>query len=665
MHPSFAACARCDRSFPIQNGVLDVRLTKDGYYDSPLKQSDMQRINEQFSRLPWNDSLGQFLQLSGDVPLWLDKIVDEGRYAWKIFLGLRPGTRLLDYGCNLGTSTKNLAPHFAQTYALEQTFENAVFTRKRLDRSNPDDDITVAVCEYSQQLPLQDACIDVAVATDVLELADEGNPSESESGGTLQRLWQGLRSLYVRRKPRLQQLALLREFNRVLAPDGEMFIRCGNRLDYRQFTDSSDKTTQVLTSILPRSLADLLPLPTDRQLQPRYLHTLWGYRRLLKQAGFSSIQFIAFFEDDNLSEELRPGPGKFPLWSPLPYTGWKQYLKHSPYLAQNFGIIARKGNDTHPRLEDMIAEQISRKLGLEPARFRTQHYLVSRKGKLIFRAACAEQELFVRLPLTLHAAAAELHNHSTLEWLHTNKPALSGLFPRPVLQGNIQQQIFFAETAVPGAPLVDLLKQQGEPVQCLRTGLEFLIGLNDSSTKAAPPLSGSAYERLVLDPLHNMSSLVTPDKLNQLQAFFSQRLENKRLPRGLMHGDYGARNILLEGDAVSGLLDWEESDKDGLPAIDAICLVFSCYSRLGDGFKGGLSLVEMARRVDYFKDYLPALDEYYRRTDVDEECHEGLVLLYWVQVISHRVSLGRTIGNTSSELMVQRIVNRILDAPAV
>jgi hypothetical protein len=115
---SMAACARCDRSFPIQNDVVDFRLTEDSYYKNPLQQADMHRINEQFSLLPWSETLGQFLQLSGDVPLWLDKIVDEGRYAWKIFLGLRPGTRLLDYGCNLGASTKNLAPHFAQTYAV-------------------------------------------------------------------------------------------------------------------------------------------------------------------------------------------------------------------------------------------------------------------------------------------------------------------------------------------------------------------------------------------------------------------------------------------------------------------------------------------------------------------------------------------------------------------
>ena len=132
-----------------------------------------------------------------------------------------------------------------------------------------------------------------------------------------------------------------------------------------------------------------------------------------------------------------------------------------------------------------------------------------------------------------------------------------------------------------------------------------------------------------------------------------------------MHGDYGARNILLQNARVSGLLDWEGADKDGLPAIDAICLVFSCYSRLGRGFKAGLSLVEMASRAEYFSEYLPALDEYYRITGVDPKCHEGLVLLYWVHVIDHRVKLGRTIRNTSSELMVQRIVREILNTMTI
>lgn len=657
---STASCLRCDSCFPFESGVIDLRLTRDNHYDNPLKQSDMLKINERFSRLAWNETLGQFLQLSGEPQVWLDNIMDEGRFASKVYLRLISGGRLLDYGCKMGASTKNLAPHFAQTYAIEQTFENAVFTRQRLDQSNADDDITVVACENYQQIPLQDSSIDVVVANHVLESAGECTLPKSDPSNAQSKWRQALSSRFAKRASRLDQLSLLQEMNRVLEPDGQLFLLCTNQFDYKQFTDSNSDWRQITKSIL-RLLFAKLGLLTEHNPN---LHTLWEYQRLLKRAGFTQIDFVAIFENDDASEEMRPGPGKFQFWLPPRQESWKKRIKRNPYLAQRFGIIARKTKGVCERLEDKIGYQVSKALGSELADFRTTNYLVSRKGKLIFRATCAGQDLFIRVPLTRHAAEAELHNHSTLLWLQANKSTLSNLFPRPISDGCIAKQVYFSESAVTGRPLVDVLKQQGEPERCLRAGLDFLSKLNERNDSPPPRLSGSAYQRLVTEPLQNINSLVNDDEHRELTAFFSSRLENKRITRGLVHGDYSARNILLENGRVSGLLDWEESDYDGLPALDAICLVFSCYSRLGEGFKGGLSLVEMARRNTCFSRYLPELDDYYRRTQVDENCHEGLVLLYWVQVISHRVRLGRTVGNVSSDLMVDKIVRSILDFSA-
>jgi aminoglycoside phosphotransferase (APT) family kinase protein len=413
--------------------------------------------------------------------------------------------------------------------------------------------------------------------------------------------------------------------------------------------------------VLPRVLANLISLVRTGKPARRYQHTIQGYRKLLRQSGFEQIEFVAFHQDDNLCEVIRPGPGQFPFWSPPPCSGWKQKIKQTAFFAPNFGILARKQIRRNPSLEESLVDYIVHELGLKREHVQTKHYLVSPKGKLIVRAMCGEQELYIRLPLNDQATGAERRNHTRLEWLKEHRRGMVGYFPNPILKGCVAGKEFFVESAVYGTPILNLLKKQRSASDSLRMGMDLLVDLAEPSTATQPHLDGQAYERLVSKPLQALATLITPDEMTRLQEFFKVRLEDRQLPRGLLHGDFSARNILAERGAVSGLLDWEESDTDGIPALDAICLTLSCYRRLGTETDRGDSLLDLARRRGYFGDYLKELDLYYRRTGTDESCHEGLVSLFWIQVMSHRVRLGRTVRNTSDERYVKHVVAQMLE----
>ena len=116
----------------------------------------------------------------------------------------------------------------------------------------------------------------------------------------------------------------------------------------------------------------------------------------------------------------------------------------------------------------------------------------------------------------------------------------------------------------------------------------------------------------------------------------------------------------INGRKVSGVIDWEESDDDGIPSLDAICLVFSCYSQLSDKFRGTESLLEMSKMHRNFAPYIEPLQLYYDKTDVDPGLHEGLVLLYWLNVVSHRLDLGQAIKGSRYGQLTQQIVDKIL-----
>ena len=629
-----SACLKCQHSFPLTNGVIDFRVDPMKDHNYPLSREDMERLNRQFSSHSWKEILGNFLECTEDAPRWLDELVDDGRYAWKIFLNLGSGMTLLNASGNLGTTTANLAPHFERVYTLNPSYQNAVFTRKRLDLSSSKESVSVLVAQEDGRLPLISGCVDIAIFDGILDGSSKGG----------------------------EQLAVLQELSRVTSQDGSLFIRCGNRLNYKQIDSIFSEAAEGNTSrSITRTLANLLRQVKNRIRTKNHRHTIYGYRKLLKSAGFHHVEFVTFHPDDNQSEEVRPGPGNFPLWTPLSASGWKDRIKQSPWFAPGFGIIAQKRKLEIPRLEDSISEKLVQKLGKRLDQFHTQHYLASSKGKLIVKTVCDGDFIYVRLPLNEHAHSAERQNHARLEWLQSHRADLSEFFPHPLLKGCENGQHFFAESAVLGTSILNVVKAQRNAKESLTMGLDFLVALNYSHLDTGASLKKNDFDRFVSTPLASLSTFISDLEMRSLEGFFQDRLLERKIPRGLLHGDYSAQNILTRDGRVTGLLDWEESVTNGIPALDAVCLTLSCLRRLERNVEASKSLVDLARRKAYLGNYIESIEAYYDRTDTDPECHEALVLLYWISAIYHRVGLGRSLANTSDEEFIKKVIAQVLD----
>lgn len=654
-------CIACQLSFPKTGELIDLRANKPEDHDYPLARQDMERVNAQFSTHSWKEILGNLLECSDDAPKLLDELVDEGRYAWRVFLSLRPGMTMLNASGNLGTTTANLAPYFERVITLNPSYQNAVFTLNRLSLGSSGERVSVLIVEDNERLPLANECIDIAIVDAALKGGSKGEGSESITlhlaDTDRKRKWFGL----GKRNRDCAQLAFLHELSRVTRQDGSIFIRCGNRLNYNRIdrifsANPEQKPLRSLAGILSELLRRI-----RKGIHGSNLHTLYGYRKLLKRAGFHYIELITFHPDDNQSEVIRPDPANFPLYAPPSASGWKSRIKQSPWVAPSFGIIARKRRSETSRLEEAIAERIVQKLGKSLSQFQTQHYLASSKGKLIIKTVCDREFLYVRLPLNEQAHQAEQQNHKRLQWLQLHRAAMTKIFPNPIIEGCEEGQHFFAETAVHGTPILALVKARRSAGDSLKMGLNFLVDLNCGHLDTGSRLGKKDFERFVSTPLASLSIFISDIEMRHLEIFFQDRLLDRRLPRGLLHGDYSAQNILTRDGRVSGLLDWEESVTDGIPALDAVCLTLSCIRRLEGSVEASTSLVDFARRKAYLADYVDYIEAYYDQTDTDPECHEALVLVYWISAIYHRVGLGRSLANTSDEQFIRRVITQVLD----
>src|SRR5690606_26785691 len=107
-------CARCNALYPVIDGIADLRRGRKDYYFNPVARPAMQAIIRDAAEAHWARAIRRFMAEVNYNPDWLDNLVADGRYAWKLFLELPPDARVLDLGCGLGNLTKNVAPHVGE-----------------------------------------------------------------------------------------------------------------------------------------------------------------------------------------------------------------------------------------------------------------------------------------------------------------------------------------------------------------------------------------------------------------------------------------------------------------------------------------------------------------------------------------------------------------------
>jgi SAM-dependent methyltransferase len=135
------ACTECGATYPVRDGIADLRCHRYDYYFNPIPRQEMEGLTREAGSRPWEHTIHRFLDGVKQNPDWFDDLVVDGRYAWKLLLRLPENARVLDLGCGLGNLVKNIAPHVGRTDALDLTIERLEFARARFRRFNAADHI--------------------------------------------------------------------------------------------------------------------------------------------------------------------------------------------------------------------------------------------------------------------------------------------------------------------------------------------------------------------------------------------------------------------------------------------------------------------------------------------------------------------------------------------
>jgi ubiquinone/menaquinone biosynthesis C-methylase UbiE len=660
VQPAHAVCTGCAARYPISNGIFDFRQHRRDYYFNPVPRGEMASLIQDAGSVPWDATVRRFLRSVKNPGQWVDNLVVNGRYSWKLLLELPPEARVLDLGCGLGNLTSNLAPHVAEVVALDLTWERLLFAQKRFERLNPRDRITLVAAGDGKHLPFPEAHFDCIVLSGVLEwVADDGAGVPKDAPRVL-RAWKMFASFFGESNPRKIQLNFLMELRRILKPDGQLMVAIENRLDYEYFAGRPDHHSGLLwASLMPRMLANVYSIAATRRPYRTYTHSYFGIRRLFAAAGFPALEFYGLAPGYSGLAEIIPADTPRSFWAPAPLASWKDKLKRSRYFVPAYGIVGGRKRAARASMLDRMLAKIAESLAVEPSKIRVSWLRVSEKDKTILFLKYAGRGAIAKIPLAGNTVFGEEHQWNVLERL-LSISGMAALAPAPLARGNAQGLPFYVESAVAGRPLSRYITESSREQWAASIG-EFLDALNPGLEQtAAQPLDADAFDTLITAPIERLRQ-VSPDegRCETVLRYFRDRLGSVPMRLGFTHGDLTRNNVFAENRMLTGVIDWEYANERGLSALDAITYVESNQrlvardSRISDTYS---SLVALKWPSDA---ELELLHRAYRACGIDPTLHPVLCHLSWMHHVAHQLDMTKRFSPEFVEKTVRPLLAQL------
>jgi SAM-dependent methyltransferase len=175
---------------------------------------------------------------------------------------------LLDLGCGFGGLSIHAARCGAAVTAIDASDHKLKVLEARIaDEQWPPGAGVTALKANATNLPLETGVFDTAVTLGVIEWV----PLTADG------------------EPRAVQLRALREIARVLKPGGTYILATKNRW-FPNYLVREAQSGRPLLNHLPRSVAQRVSCAIYGEPYRTYVHSLAGWRSMLSEAGFASVQ---------------------------------------------------------------------------------------------------------------------------------------------------------------------------------------------------------------------------------------------------------------------------------------------------------------------------------------------------------------------------------------
>lgn len=625
-------CTDCNKNFLIDKNILDFRLNRLGYFFNPVSTDDMDKLISNMNERTWAGIIKSFISYVGAKRpnSWIDNLVVDSRYAWKIFLDLNKEKTLLDIGCGLGNLASNLAPHVGKTYAMDLTYKRLEFAEKRISIFNAQDDVEFIAGGDGEFLPFPDNSIDCVTLSGVLEWVGEGDLAPYTEGGKSKRLSNMIGDFFGKKNPRNIQIEFLKEIKRILKNNGQLFIGIENRLNYEYFTGRPDHHSNLkYASLLPRFIANIYSIIKSKKPYRTYTYSIPGYKKILTKAGFNNTEFFGLTDGYSFLNEIYPAENNDSSWQKEKIKGLKKVIKNNKYFIPAYGIIASGEKKSAHKLYDGILSEIEKKINSGSSeKLTTFRYIVTKKEKLVIKARIENKNIIIKIPFNKSAIKSENNNQTLLEKTRGLK-----ISPDLITKVSVDGLTGYVEEMLEGEAICDVYAKFTEKE--IYTIISNMIEKKNSSDQLhAVGFNGILYKKTVENPLKVLYAELKNKELDGfLKQFFNERLYDKSVVVGLTHGDMSVSNILVSKNKSAGLIDWEAGNTQGLPILDVINYLGSESRFKNPDYNMLDTLVYLTSKDFMTTNGGKYLKQQYQYFNMSFELHEVLVYLNWLHNI--------------------------------
>jgi ubiquinone/menaquinone biosynthesis C-methylase UbiE len=287
-------CKKCGLECTQDRDIYDF-LGDSGYYWGEISIEEMEEVLRKSQSRGWRSAVRDIIYKYADMEKY---ILHNGRVDWLFHcLDLSHTNSCLDVGSGWGTITFALAEFYGEVWSLEAVKQRIKFQRIRKEQDGVEN-VYLVRSDFGD-LPFPNDYFDLVCVNGVLE-------------------WLGLSDFS--KNPKRIQLDFLREVRRILKPNGCLYVGIENRFGLSSLLGSKDHSGLPFTSILPRKLADFAVrllrrtngiYKHERRMSEEWLdyrtytYSFWGYKRLLKEAGFDQTDLYWTLGYNNPKESGR------------------------------------------------------------------------------------------------------------------------------------------------------------------------------------------------------------------------------------------------------------------------------------------------------------------------------------------------------------------------
>ena len=293
------SCSVCNKIYSIFNNIPDFR-ENDAYWCN-ISRKKMKKLNDIAQK-----SGDWFVAAKELVPEYIDHFASFERADCQFLWPCTEDAKILDAGSMWGAITIPAAQFHSEVYAVDKTFETLDFLRIRAKQMGFENIYPIA--SGLRKLPFPDNFFDLAILNGVLEWVAFAEEAVFENDWKkLGRGFKAKSKTEYMENPKIVQISVLQEMNRVLKPGGCVYLAIENRIGYIYLVGYPDEHANLpFIGLLPRLFAnEIAKLVLNREYRT-YTYTIPGYRALLKQGGFDYTYCYGVFTHYIRPSEIVP-----------------------------------------------------------------------------------------------------------------------------------------------------------------------------------------------------------------------------------------------------------------------------------------------------------------------------------------------------------------------